>query len=151
MERLVYAVFDDHDTAQRAIDALLEHGVPEEVVDLALHEGHVEPADLPAPALRSRRLGLTGGAAAAAVGAVVGILVTGSGYGAGIGLLMGGMLGFLFAALFGHVEPKPEVVTLAQRVEHGRVLVTVDATSELAGLDLERFFGDRGAREVGMT
>lgn len=151
MDRLVYAVFADHASAQGAIDALLQRGVPDDVIDVVLHEEQIKESDLPARALQSRRFGLYGGLAAAAVGAAVGGLVTGGVFGAGLGLLMGGMLGFLFAAISGRIEPKPEIDELAARVEHGRVLVTVDVSSQHAGLDLETFFSDRGAREVGMS
>lgn len=150
MDHLVYAVFDDHDTAQGAIDALLDHGLPREVIDLTIHEHHVDAADLPAPASKSQRYALYGSVLVALLGAVAGALITGGGIGAAFGLVTGGMFGVLIA-ISGRTEPKPEIQDLGAQVRRGRVLVTVDASNLHAGLDLERFFEDHGAREVGLT
>ena len=151
MDHLVYAVFADHDTAQGAIDALLDHGLPRDVIDLAIHEDHVDTADLPAPASESRRYALYGSVLIALLGAVAGALITGGGIGAAFGLVTGGMFGLLVSAISGRTEPKPEIEDLEEQVRRGHVLVTVDASNLHAGLDLERFFEDHGAREVGVT
>jgi len=150
MDRLVYAVFADHATAQGAVDELLRHGVPDSVIDLVMHEGKVVLGDFAGPATGARRYFVIGGIATAIVGAVVGGLVSGW-LGAALGVLSGGMLGSIVAMISGSDEPKAKMNDLVTEVRNGRVLVTVDISGKHVGLDCERFLENHGAMRVGMA
>lgn len=150
MDRLVYAIFEDHESAQRTVDELMAHGVPDDVIDLVMHEGTIAEGDLAGPATEARRYGLFGGIVTATAGAVLGGVV-GGGPGAALGLLMGGLLGGIVASVAGGSEPKPEISELVAEVRKGRVLLTIDLASKHVGLDCERFLEDHGALRVGMT
>lgn len=150
MDRVVYAIFENHASAQQAVDQLLAHGVPDDVIDLVMHEGKVKEGDFAGPATEARRYGLFGGIATAIAGAVLGGLIAG-GIGVALGALSGGLLGSIVASIAGGSDPKPEMDDLAAEVRKGRVLVTIDLTGKHVGLDYERFLEDHGALRVGMT
>jgi hypothetical protein len=151
MERLVYAVFQDHATAQGAVDDLLVHGVPHDVIDVMMHEGRVDEGQLAGSAGRSRRYGLVGGLVIGVLGAVVGGVVAGTS-GAALGLLWGGLAGAIATAIVGGAEAKPSLTRLVEQVRGGRVLVTVDMSGKKqAGLDVERFLESHGALQVGIA
>lgn len=150
MDRVVYAVFKDHATAQGAIDDMLDYGVPEEIIDFEMHEGTVDQGQLAGAAGRSRFYGFYGGLLIGALGAVVGGFVAGW-LGAALGLLWGGLGGAVATAIVGGPEAKKELSDLVAQVRRGRVLLTVDISGKRAGRDLERFLEDHGALQVGMT
>lgn len=150
MDRLVYGLFDDHDTAQRALDDLLEHGVPEDVLDLTMHEQEFVEGDFTGPATKSRRFGVIGGLATAVVGAILGGVFAG-GVGAALGALSGGLLGTIVSSLAGADDAKKPLGDLVKEIREGKVLLTVDLTNHKVGLDCERFLEEHGASRVGMT
>jgi hypothetical protein len=151
MERVVYAIFKDHTAAQGAIDKLLGHGVPTDVIDLVMHEGTVDAGQLAGSAGLSRRYCFFGCLIIGGLGALVGSLVAGW-FGAALGALWGVFGGAIGTAIAGGPESKKKLRDLVPQVRRGRVLVTVDISGKKqAGLDLERLLAARGALQVGMT
>ena len=134
MERLVCALFDDEPSAARAIDALLNGVVSEQVVSAVLHEGHVTHEDLGLAAEQSGRRMVQGAAIGTGIGALIGGLLAGpAGVLVGgplaavlVGGASGGLYGTLAGAITGRDEEQPVVEELGQALEAGKILVTVD-------------------------
>lgn len=158
MESLVYALFDNHDQAARAVDDMIGHGVPQDVISVVMHEGALHHEEVQGPGTRSRRFAVTGGLSIGAVTAVLsGLLASGAGlvgfgplavaiFSGGYGTLLGGLV----AAIAGSSEARPELERLATEVEQGKVLVTVDLASRRSAVGCETFLERHGAHHIGM-
>ena len=135
----VVGVFDDRDTAQRAIDDLVAAGFRQDEIGYAIksdttpaeREGEVLAAEGPAGGAATGALtgGVLGGLIAAAAALIVpgvgpvlagGILASAFG-GAAIGAAAGGMLG----ALVGLGVPEAEAARLEAELHAGRAVVTI--------------------------
>jgi len=150
MDRLVYAVFPDAVAAREAVDQLMSHGVPDDIIDVMVHEGAVREGDFSGPATMARRAGPVGGVIVGLAGATVGGIIAGL-PGAGLGAIVGGLFGIIIATIAGSSEPKPKLKALTRELRRGRALVTVDLARRQVVLDCEHFFEQHGALRVGMA
>lgn len=158
MENLVYGVFDSRERAIAAVEDLMRHGMPPDVMSVTMHEEDLYAEDVASPGTETRRFAITGGLVTGVVsGAFSGTVMTSLGMGpsvsitAAVFLGLGGMvLGAVGAGIVGSTEAKPELVLLRYELQHGHPLVTVDVEGKRHGLDVEEFLLTHGARHVGM-
>jgi hypothetical protein len=159
MEKLVYALFDDHDQAAAAVDDMLANGVPKDVVSVVMHEGHLHAEDVQNPGTQAKRFAWAGGLATGVAAAVAGGMVAGSSGMVGVGPLAvalfsgayGTLLGGLVAAISGSSDAKPQIEHLAAEVEKGKVLVTIDLAKKRAAVRCEDLLERHGAHHIGMV
>jgi hypothetical protein len=159
MEKLVYGLFDDHARANAAVEEMLAHGVPKDVISVVMHEGELHVEDVPTPGTQARRFAWAGGLAAGGVAAVLGGLVAARGGMVGAGPLAvaalsgayGSLLGGLVAAISGSSDARPQIQRLAAEVEKGKVLVTIDVAKRRTAIDCEAFLERHGAHHIGVV
>jgi hypothetical protein len=159
MEKVVYALFDNHEQASAAVDEMLEHGVPKDVISVVMHEGELHVEDVQTPGTQAKRFAWAGGLAAGGVAAVLGGLVAARGGMVGAGPLAvaalsgayGTLLAGLVAAISGSSDAKPQIERLAGAVEKGKVLVTIDIAKRRTAIDCEAFLERHGAHDIGMV
>lgn len=159
MDKLVCAIFDSDEHAERAVDGLLADGIDRELVSVLVHHGHVEHEDVELAGTKSRGRMAQGVAIGGAAGALLGGLIFGPIGLVGVGPLAaavfgassGGIYGAVAGALTGRDATKDVVKDLAARVEQGDVLVT----AEVEGRDKAKEIADRlrhlGANPVVVT
>lgn len=154
MEHLVCALFDDEPHASDAVERLLQSGVSRSVIGAALHEGELVHEDMPHAGEQSVRRGLTGAAIGGTLGALLGGIVVGpigliGAGGAAIALfLAGSMYGGIAGAISGRDDDKPEVKKLAEKLEPGKVMVTVDVSGAVDVDAVEAILAHSGGRRV---
>jgi hypothetical protein len=155
MERLVCAMFDDHDRASAAVDRLLDSGVERSVVSALLHEGEIVHGDVPEAGNESVRRGVRGALLGGGLGALLGVLVAGPVGLVGAGPLalalfaVGSMYGGLAGAISGRDEDKPSLAALAEQLlQPGKVLVTVEIEGRGDVDQIEAILTHSGGRRV---
>jgi hypothetical protein len=134
-------VFQDHDQAERAVEALRAAGFSAEQIGVAVRPGERSHDGPEAAHSLAPESGLAGAVAGGMVGGLVGAgaaaagLVPGLGPVVGLGLLAaaaggvatGAVAGGLLGALLGLSIPEEEAHYFQEEVEAGRTLVTVRA------------------------
>jgi len=145
-------LFDDVQSAQRALDDLSDQPESAEIESINIHRGDVSTSDIE-PAESSFRHGLATGAAIGGIGgAVIGVAaapILGVSYilAAIIGAVTTALFGMLGGALVGQTEPAPALRELDENAE-GDVVVSVKADTEAADRAVKRVFRRHGARET---
>jgi len=160
--RTVIGVFEDVDSATRALNALRDAGFTPEQVSVLARDSRVtrEVADntdmVAEDAGKGAIVGtILGGLAGWLIGisalAIPGIgPVVGAGIiattlaGAGLGAAAGGLIG----ALGSYGVPEEDARAYEESVRQGSVLLTVHATSEAQAQQAQHIFEDRGGRSV---
>ncbi len=156
MKHTLFVLFDDEKQASEAISALAREGIPEDGFSVIVHRDTLHPSDLHLEETDARGGLLNGLAAGATLGALAGVLVGGplgllgigptaaAVFGAGAGSLYG-----LFAGgLAGASCPDPVLRRLADAVERGQVLVTVDVEGALHADRAEEILEAHGGHVV---
>lgn len=146
MERAAFAIFRSRRAAQEAMDALVTQGVPEDLVEVQLHED-----ERPRPAAVSHFYVRYGVPIVVLLGATAGALIAGW-WGVLMGILFAAVYGTLAAILSGKIDVRPVLGKLASKVGDRQTTLVVDiAGAKGASIDFERFLMQHGAVRVGMT
>jgi hypothetical protein len=139
--RVVVAVYDDPEQAERAIDELRRFEFRDEQIGLAVC-GEAAPTATPNP-LAARRPSAPPAAVGAVVGGVVGAVAAAAIPGIGTilaggilaGVLEGAAAGGLVGVLLKLGVPEPEARAYVQAVEVGRAIVVVQAEDRVEEAD----------------
>jgi hypothetical protein len=157
MARICYGLFDDEEQAQPAVTELTTHRDTHPAFAVGVHEGRLNPQDLPdcgtelarnnvISAAAGGAIGLVGGAIAGGAFDIIGLDLVG---GAGIGLMTGVLIGILSGMMSGARSAKKPLRSLEPELERGKVIVTVGVDDHgLIGL-VEGTLSDAGGRRVG--
>ena len=154
MEHLVCALFDDERRASDAVEKLMHSGVERSVIGAVIHHGELSHEDMPHAGEQSVRRGLTGAAIGGTIGGLLGGLVIGpigliGAGGAAIALfLAGSMYGGIAGAISGRDDDKPRVKKLAEKLEPGEVMVTVDVSGSVDVGAVEAILARNGGHRV---
>ena len=156
MDKLVCAIFDDNEHAERAVNRLLEDGIDRELVSILVHDQHVEHEDVEHAGTKSgtrmAQGGMIGGAAGALLGGLVlgpiGLVGVGPLAAAAFGATGGGLYGAVAGALTGRDTTKDVVKDLAARVEQGEVLVTAEVEGKAKAEEIANRLSHLGASPV---
>ncbi len=130
MTKIVYGVFDDPDAAERAVETLESHRVP----NVVLHTGHVREEEVQIGGTRALSGMITGGLVVGVIGALLSGFVVWpmAGYWFGwsemlVMVVVGSIFGVVAGGVAGASECKPELQQTVREVDRkGGVLVTYE-------------------------
>lgn len=154
MEHLVCALFEDERRASDAVEKLLHSGVSRSVIGAVIHEGELVHEDVQHAGEQSVRRGFAGAAIGGTIGGLLGGIVLGpialiGAGGAAIALfLAGSMYGGIAGAISGRDDDKPVVKKLAEKLEPGKVMVTIDVSGGMDVPSVEAILARNGGRRV---
>lgn len=132
----------------------MHSGVERSVIGAVIHEGELSHEDMPHAGEQSVRRGLAGAAIGGTLGAILGGIVVGpigliGAGGAAIALfLAGSMYGGIAGAISGRDDDKPRVKKLAEKLEPGKVMVTVDVSGAMDVASIEAILRRNGGQRV---
>jgi hypothetical protein len=136
----VIALFESRIAAEKAVNALLDAGIPRDMVSLVSRNEASPAGDVPDIGPQPELTGTTDAGTGAAVGGLAGFIggiialaIPGIGPALAVGPLAAGILGAsagaaaggLFGALKHHGVPEADVSRLSEAIRRGRVMVSV--------------------------
>jgi hypothetical protein len=153
MSQMIYGVFDTRAQADSAIEAIASE-TGHEGVNALVHEGHMRNEDVQWGGTDALRGAILGAVVVGCIGALVGgfLLIPGANLSVGWSEFVfmgvaGTIMGVTAGAVAGASEPRSELVALAQRLQEGKVLVTMEA-NEIPIATVIELFSKHGALEV---
>lgn len=138
MMPVVFALFDDLETADEVAGDLATPRDGEPGLVLSVHRDRLDELVLPESAMRIGRMLYLALGSGAAIGLVGGLMAgsflsitgLGPGMGAVLGLVSGVLLGALCAMMAGARSLQPELADVASRLERGKALIAVEAGAD---------------------
>lgn len=152
MEKMVYALFDREDDANRAVETLLGEGLGAELISVLLHRDDITQEDLTGRGTKTRERALLGGVLAGSIGAALGGLLlgplglVGAGPLAGFLFGVGGAYGAVGGAITGADDSQDKLDNLRQALADGKILVTVETTNIEKAEEIEERLKKFGGR-----
>jgi hypothetical protein len=153
MSQMIYGVFNTRAQADSAIEAIATEAGGEGINAL-VHEGHLRDEDVQMGGTDALRGAVMGALVVGCMGALIGGLLLIPAANLSIGwtewlfmAIAGTIMGVTAGAVAGASEPRKELVALAQRLEEGKVLVTMDA-AEIPTATVVELFAKNGAIDV---
>jgi hypothetical protein len=153
MSEMIYGVFNNRAQAESAIEAI-EGELGSTGVNALVHEGHMRDEDVQMGGTDALKGALTGALVVGCIAALIGgiLLIPAANLSIGwsefVFLAIGGtIMGITAGAVAGASEPRKELIAMAQRLDEGKVLVTME-TDELPSATVIELFTNHGALEV---
>jgi hypothetical protein len=150
---MIYGVFNTRAQADSAIDAV-ESETGSAGINALVHEGHLRDEDVQMGGTDALRGAILGAVVVGCVAALIGGVLLVPGANLSIGwteflfmAIAGTIMGVTAGAVAGASEPRKELLALAQRLEEGKVLVTMEA-DEIPTATVVELFSKNGAVEV---